>query len=352
MKVATLVEALRALGLAATRSVEAVHAELDAAIRSVAPAIDSVLIFDEEDGQLACVAATGARVLYFAGVTLPRNDLRTLPAVALARGHRVTLLESGTRGFHPADVFAVAVPLRRNTGGASVVYAAAPRSVDDDALEAIVTLADHAAFAYTLAHEREASLRRAEYDALTGLLSPRALRERLGSAIERAQFAPLARIALLFIDTDRFKNWNDSYGHAGGDALLRALATELRNAASGDDLVARNGGDEFCIVFADTEKSRAVERAELLRRAIETLDLAHLRPPSGPDAVAITASIGIAAFPADARTPSALLERADEAMYHSKRCGRNAVSYFGIDGALVCTTRTLGPCVPSTFSFT
>lgn len=351
MKLATLVEALRALGLAATRSVEAVHAELDAAIRSVAPAIDSVLIFDEEDGQLACVAATGARVLYFAGVTLPRNDLRTLPAVALARGHRVTLVESGTRGFHPADAFAVAVPLRRNTG-ASVVYAAASRSVDDDALEAIVTLADHAAFAYALAHEREASLRRAEYDALTGLLSPRALRERLASTIERAQFAPLARIALLFIDTDRFKNWNDTYGHAGGDALLRALAGELRNAASGDDLVARNGGDEFCIAFADTEKSRAVERAEALRRAIETLDLTHLRPPSGGDAVAITASIGIAAYPADARTPSALLERADEAMYHSKRCGRNAVSYFGVDGALVCTTRTPGPCVPSTFSFT
>jgi diguanylate cyclase (GGDEF)-like protein len=352
MKLATLVEAVRALGLAATRSVDAVHAQLDAAIRSVAPAIDSVLIFDEEDGQLACVAATGARVLYFAGVTLPRNDLRTLPAFALARGHRVTLGESGTRGFHPADVFAVAVPMVRNAAGASVVYAAATRSIEDDALEAIVTLADHAVFAYTLAHEREASLRRAEYDALTGLFSPRALRERLAHAIERARFAPLARIALLFIDTDRFKNWNDTYGHAGGDALLRALATELRKAADAGDLVARNGGDEFCIVFADTEKSRAVERAEALRRAIEALDLTHLRPPAAPDTVAITASIGVAAYPADAQTPSGLLERADEAMYHSKRYGRNAVSYFGIDGALVCATRTLQPCVPSTSSFT
>ncbi len=158
------------------------------------------------------------------------------------------------------------------------MYASAPRTIDAPSLEAIVTLADHAGFAYTLAHEREAYLRRAEYDALTGLLSPRALREQLAQAIDRARFAPLARIALLFVDTDRFKAWNDTYGHASGDALLRALAGALRACASADDLVARNGGDEFCIVFADTEKSRAVERAERLRAAIEALDLAMLHP--------------------------------------------------------------------------
>lgn len=352
MKLATLIEGLRALGLAATRSVEAVRAELDAAIRRIAPAVDSVLIFDEEDGQLACVAATGARVLYFAGVQLVRSDLRTLPAAALARGHRVTLGENGARGFHPADAFAVAVPLLRNAGGASVVYAASPRPVDRETVDAIVMLADHAGFAYALAHERETYLRRAEYDALTGLLSPRSLRERLARAIERARFAPLARVSLLFVDTDRFKRWNDTYGHAGGDALLRALAGVLRASAGSEDLVGRNGGDEFCIVFDDTEKSRAIERADVLRRAIEGLDLTPLRPGAGPAGVTITASIGVAAYPADAATPNDLLERADEAMYHSKRCGRNAVSYFGIDGALVCGTRTLGPCVPSTFSFT
>jgi diguanylate cyclase (GGDEF)-like protein len=334
MKVARLVEGLRALGLAATRSVEAVRVELDAAVRALAPAVDSVLIFDEEDGELACVGASGSRVMYFAGVRIARGDERTLPALALARGHRATLGENGARGFHPADAFAVAVPLRRDAGCASVLYAAAAQAVDDDALEAIVTLADHAGFAYALAHEREAYLQRAEYDALTGLLSPRALRERLARMIERARFAPLARIALLFVDTDHFKAWNDTYGHASGDALLRALARTLRAAAQSEDLVARNGGDEFCIVLVDTEKSRAVERADALREAIAALDLAPLLPAGAGAAVAITASIGVAAFPAEARTPSDLLERADEAMYHSKRSGRNAVSYFGVDGTL------------------
>lgn len=352
MNVAILIEGLRRLGLAATRSVEDVRHELEAAIRGVAPAVDAVLIFDEEDGDLTCVSAGGERVRYFYGVRLARSDLQTLPAQALALGHRVTLRDGAARGFHPADAFAVAVPLLRTGGGASVVFAAAPRAVDDAALEAIVMLADHAGFAYALAHEREATLRRAEYDALTGLLSPRALRERLAQLIERARFAPLARVALLFVDTDRFKDWNDVYGHASGDALLRALAGVLRAAAAAGDLAARNGGDEFCLVFEDTEKSRAVERAEGLRIAIERLDLAPLVPAGAAAAVAITASIGVAAYPADAATPSDLLERADEAMYHSKRSGRNAVSYFDIDGALVCPTRTLAGCGPSTFSFT
>ena len=343
MKVATLIEGLRGLGVAATRSVTAVREELDAAIRSVAPAVDSVLIFDEEDGQLVCVAASGTRVMYFAGVRIARDEFRTLPALALACGHRVTLHEHGARGFHPADVFAVAVPLAATPGRACVVYAAAARAVSDEALEAIVTLTDQAGFAYALAHEREGYLHRAEYDALTGLLSPRALRERLASLLEGARFAPLARIALLFVDTDRFKDWNDTFGHAGGDALLRALARVLRAAASGpDDLVGRNGGDEFCVAFADTEKSRGVERAQALRRAIAALDLAPLRPPGARAGVVITASIGVAAYPADALTAGNLLERADEAMYQSKRGGRNAVSYFGIDGALTTLARDSG----------
>jgi diguanylate cyclase (GGDEF)-like protein len=359
MELAAFIEGVRRLGLAATRSVDDVRRELDAALRSAAPALDSVLIFDEEeDGQLVCVTASGARVAYFAGVRLARGDLSTLPGRALAYGRRVTLTERGASGFHPADAFAVAVPLPRSGGPAGVVYAAAPCTLDGTALETIVALADHGAFAYALAHEREAYLRRAEYDGLTGLLAPRALRERLATAIDRARFAPLTRLALVFVDTDHFKEWNDTYGHAGGDALLRALARELRAAAAADDLVARNGGDEFCLVFEDTEKSQAIERAGALRSAIERLDVCALRPAAA-GGVAITASIGVAAFPADAVTPSELLERADEAMYHSKRSGRNAVSYFGADGALVTLgsslgagTRTLRPCGPSTFSFT
>src|SRR5450631_4478299 len=136
----------------------------------------------------------------------------------------------------------------------------------------------------------------------------------------------------------RFKSWNDNYGHASGDALLRELAALLRAAATDPaDLVARNGGDEFCVVLVDAEKSHAIERAERLRASIADADFRGLHAPvsSGEEEVRISASIGVACFPVDAPSPETLLEKADEAMYHSKKTGRNGVSFFGVDGQLV-----------------
>jgi len=335
-RAATLAEATRRLAAAGRRSVAEVREEIVRGVRALAPDVDSILIFDERDGALVCTTAAGARVAYFSGTQIARDDAAALPARALACGHRVTLAQAGIRPFHPADAFAVAVPLVGDDGRASVLYVAAPAQPGDAVVEAVVALAEHAAFAYALAHEREADRRRAEYDALTGLLTPRAFRERLAALVERARYAPLARLALAFVDTDRFKDWNDAYGHASGDALLRAIAQALRAAAIGDgELVARNGGDEFCVVFVDAEKSQALARAEALRASIAALDMVPLRPPGAVADVRITASIGVAALPADASSASELLERADAAMYHSKRCGRNAVAYFGVDGTLV-----------------
>lgn len=133
------------------------------------------------------------------------------------------------------------------------------------------------------------------------------------------------------------KSWNDLYGHASGDTLLRELAVLLRASASDPaDLVARNGGDEFCVVFADTEKSSAIERAKRLRASIADADFSGLHAHgSGAEEVKISASIGVACFPVDAQSPSELLEKADEAMYHSKKTGRDGVSFFGVDETLV-----------------
>jgi diguanylate cyclase (GGDEF)-like protein len=127
----------------------------------------------------------------------------------------------------------------------------------------------------------------------------------------------------------RIKSWNDNYGHASGDALLRELAALLRAAATDPaDLVARNGGDEFCVVLVDAEKSHAIERAERLRASIADADFRGLHAPvSSGEEVRISASIGVACFPVDAPSPETLLEKADEAMYHSKT-GRNGVSFL------------------------
>jgi diguanylate cyclase (GGDEF)-like protein len=201
-------------------------------------------------------------------------------------------------------------------------------ALDPQNVERLVTVVDHASPAYLIAREREDDRRRAEYDGLTGLLTPRAFRQRLSLLVERARFAPLARLALVFVDTDRFKEWNDAYGHACGDALLREIAGVLRSVATGErDLVARNGGDEFCIVFTETDKATAIERADLLRRRIAAIDCSNLRPDGADAEVHITASLGVAALATDASGASELLECADAAMYHTKQTGRDGVSY-------------------------
>ncbi|MBV8073783.1 MAG: GGDEF domain-containing protein, partial [Candidatus Eremiobacteraeota bacterium] len=107
---------------------------------------------------------------------------------------------------------------------------------------------------------------------------------------------------------------------AAGDELLRKLAEILRAQARGhEDLVARNGGDEFCLVWVDCEKSTAIERAEALR--------ARIAAAFEGEAIAITASIGVAAYPFDAITTEELLEAADARMYEAKRAGRDRIAW-------------------------
>ena len=332
------VDAARRLATAARESADAVRAEITRAARIAAPAVDGVLVYEQHDASLRCTAAFGVRFAYFAGSSVALDDPSALAARAIAAGHRMTLDHPDVRPLHPTDVSALAVPLVLDAGRACVLVTAAQQRLDTGAVERLVTLADQAAPAYLIALDREHDRRSAEYDGLTGLLTPRAFRRRLNALVEHARFVPCARLALLFVDTDRFKHYNDRHGHAAGDALLRELAQVLRAAATSEhDLVARNGGDEFCLVFTETDKATAIERAGELRRRIASLDLARLRALARPpdDELRITASIGVAAFPSDASTANDLLERADAAMYHTKKTGRNGVSYAGADRALV-----------------
>ena len=336
---AAFVDASRRLATAARESTDAVREELVQATRIAAPAVDGVLVYEQQEDALRCIVASGDRFAYFAGSSVAIGDAAALPARAVAAGHRMTLDDANVRRLHPTDGAALAVPLSLDAGRACVLVAAAQQPLDADAVERLVMLADQAAPAYVTALDREHDRRSAEYDGLTGLLTPRAFRRRLNDLVERARFMACGRLALLFVDTDRFKQWNDRYGHAAGDALLRELANVLRSAAASEqDLVARNGGDEFCIVFAETDKATAIERADELRRRVAALDLARLHAPDAAtnDELRITASIGIAAFPADAATGSDLLERADKAMYHSKQSGRNGVSYAAAGHGFVC----------------
>lgn len=162
----------------------------------------------------------------------------------------------------------------------------------------------------------------AYYDPLTGLANRLLFQERLRDALLDVS-GQQNRIAVLSIDLDRFKDINDSLGHASGDRLLQLVAERLCGVAGERGIVARTGGDEFAIMFSgftDIEDIRA--SAEQLLRAVDA-------PYRFDDYEQfMTASVGIAVFPEDARDDQTLLKHADMAMYQAKAQGRNAYYFY------------------------
>ena len=159
-------------------------------------------------------------------------------------------------------------------------------------------------------------------DGLTGIANRRRFDEALVLELHRAarMHTPLA---LLMLDVDFFKNYNDRYGHQEGDACLRRVASLLQShARRASDLAARYGGKEFVLVAADTDAATATALAETIRAEIEALQLAHERSPLGW----VTASIGVVSMVPDESTGAIdIVGMADQAMYRAKEQGRNQV---------------------------
>jgi diguanylate cyclase (GGDEF)-like protein len=126
--------------------------------------------------------------------------------------------------------------------------------------------------------------------------------------------------SLLMIDIDGFKRFNDEFGHPRGDAVLRALGALMRSVSREGDVPCRVGGEEFAFILPETGKTDATIFAERFRRRVEASVMA---PESR---IPITVSIGVAAFPEDGKTPDEIVWAADEALYESKRAGRNRVT--------------------------
>ena len=162
----------------------------------------------------------------------------------------------------------------------------------------------------------------AHHDALTGLPNRTLLADRVGQAIARAHRCG-GQLAVLFLDLDRFKNVNDSFGHAVGDLLLSAIAARLTASRREEDTVARLGGDEFIISISDV--GGAADAESVAARILA--DLAKPFSISGHELHA-NFSIGIALYPRDGETAETLLRNADTAMYHAKEEGRANYQFF------------------------
>ncbi|HEY3784675.1 MAG TPA: diguanylate cyclase [Steroidobacteraceae bacterium] len=161
--------------------------------------------------------------------------------------------------------------------------------------------------------------RRAQTDSLTGVLNRRSFVERLDAACSRAQARGLP-ISLLFIDLDHFKQINDSYGHAAGDACLTSIITPIQAELRQSDVIGRYGGEEFVVILSSADASAAYPIAERILARV-----AGVRVEGFGEPISLTCSIGVATSDTLGVWGETLIARADAAVYAAKRSGRNRV---------------------------
>ncbi|WP_426212889.1 diguanylate cyclase domain-containing protein [Pseudomonas sp. TWR2-1-1] len=168
-----------------------------------------------------------------------------------------------------------------------------------------------------LQNENQTLAHQASHDSLTDLPNRAYFAARLARTL-RSLNKPVDKVAVLFLDSDRFKDINDTYGHAAGDAVLVAVATRIRAQLREDDVVARLGGDEFAILLTP------LHRIEDAQRIADKIIASMHEPIRLPDEIHVVTSlsIGIAVYPEHGATPDTLLCAADSAMYQAKRLAR------------------------------
>lgn len=209
----------------------------------------------------------------------------------------------------------------RHKNGENYLMSIKFNTVFDDRGNAVRRIALFADVTEQKANE-EKIWRQANFDPLTGLSNRRMFHERLRMEMKKSERAH-APMAVVFIDLDRFKEINDTLGHAAGDLLLKDAAQRFSACVRGSDLVARMGGDEFIVLLTElhTPNDAARIAEDILKRLAEPFSL-------GESEVHISASIGITLYPDDGQTVDVLLKNADQAMYVAKEQGCNRYHYF------------------------
>lgn len=175
----------------------------------------------------------------------------------------------------------------------------------------------------------------AQHDFLTGLPNRLLLSDRIAQAIKFAT-RHRTRLAVMFLDLDKFKEVNDSYGHAIGDALLRSVTQRLTNCVRQSDTVSRQGGDEFVILLTEVKLDSDITLAA--EKILKALARPHYLPQRE---LFITCSMGISIFPADGDDAEALIKAADTAMYAAKGKGRDNFQFFDSETNAVVNERRI-----------
>ena len=276
---------------------------------------DAIAITDHEHRVLAVNGAfteiTGYPAIEIVGAELP--SLRTSE-------HEPTFYQQIWDFVAANDHWEGEVWSERLNGEAYPVWVAltAIRNSDDLVINYMVILSDITDRKRVEEHTRHL----AEHDFLTDLPNRVLFLDRLHQALAVAQ-RKNTKVAIMFVDLDRFKGINDSFGHHVGDAVLREVAGRLTGCVRGVDTVSRQGGDEFVVILADIG---GVDQAAHVANSV----MQAVAKPVKFDGhvVSLSVSIGISIFPTDGQELDTLLKHADVAMYHAKQNGRNAFSFF------------------------
>ena len=182
------------------------------------------------------------------------------------------------------------------------------------------TLGDNIGLGITNLKLRESMRNLSIRDPLTDLFNRRYVEEALAQELHRSA-RNKAQLAVIMIDIDHFRQFNDNFGHDGGDAVLRALGEFFKNHVRGSDIACRYGGEESMLILSPSTAEGARQRAEKIREGGGRVRVTHANRDLG----AITLSLGVAMFPDHAPDAAAIVKAADVALYEAKRGGRNRV---------------------------
>jgi len=193
-----------------------------------------------------------------------------------------------------------------------------PAEMADASFHLAVTAAEQLSLSLANLKLQSALRQQSIQDALTGLFNRRYLDESLGREIARARRSG-APVGIIMIDIDYFKRFNDTYGHEAGDTVLQSVGKFISLHVREDDIACRYGGEEFTLIMPGASLESAFERAEELRKGVQSLQMSH----AGKLLESITLSLGVAAFPQYGETGEMVIQAADAALYRAKDNGRN-----------------------------
>jgi len=282
----------------------------------------------KEDGSLLVTEGVGIPPSWKGTLTLSpregmigdamREKILVLRKEHVARRGRAELSDLERAGMDPEAVIPIVV---EESVVAILAVAGSAVKIDRDRPYASM-LADLVANAFQISFAIEALEQRAMTDPLTGLYNRAYLADRFLVELRRSRNYGFPMSIALF-DIDRFKRINDRYGHLAGDAVLRELASFLRDRTRSTDAVVRYGGEEFAILMATSDSDVAFEQSDRIRADIEKMLFVV---PGQAEPVQMTISGGVATYPQDGQTFSELIAVADAGLYRAKENGRNKIS--------------------------